>query len=872
MKTYTCNRGLPKRLKTTTSTLAIAISMATTAVHAAGDRQFFDIQTDQLGEALKAFAVQTDSEIVFTSDLVREKYTQGLKGQYNKTEALERILAGTGLTVETADNNVLLVKNTAETRTAREPEPIGKKKVATDSDSPNAPVESSRTETKVYEELVVTATKRDTTVLETPLAISALSGNLLEKRGIVGMSDYLSSIPGVTMQDRGAGQNNIVIRGIASNPQTADSTAGVYLGETPITDLGSATNASQAGSADIKLVDIERVEVLRGPQGTLYGAGSLGGTVRVIPNSPDLQQVEGSVSARYSQTGERGGDNTMLQGVVNVPLIEDKLAVRAVAYQFDNSGYIDNVVEDNLTPALNGGIALGGIADNQDDIGNEQFRGLRLTTLWQATDNLQLTLAYTQQEIEQDGLPQVDTNLPQKYQQAKLRTGLGGRSTESTNSDINITNLVLNYTLDWGNITASSSWIDYEAPSEFDLTFAAGFPFSSTNDFDADVVTGELRFASEFDGPLQVLAGAYYEDRETESISDQDWSGDPALEADFAINFLGVPSGDAKSLSDVDETVEQLAFFGELSYQISDNFNATVGIRHFDYDQAFVRTVRSFFGDVDEGNKNTEDGQNYKVNLSYTPQEDTLIYGQWAEGFRLGSPQTPLTAVCDANGDGQVDLGGGEELSVPDSVAPDELESFELGLKTRLPNSNTTLSATVYRINWEGIPVSITAPCFFSFTLNAGESKSEGVELELQTQLNDNLRLDFSASYGEATLTADAPSLGSKGDNLPGSADYNVTLGLEYYFTFAGYSAFSRADYSYIDEYFHNIAETGEASGGYGQLNVKTGISIDNVDIDLFVNNLTNADDFTWVETGFSVGRAYRLRPRTVGLNLGYQF
>ena len=162
----------------------------------------------------------------------------------------------------------------------------------------------------LLEEVVVTATKRETSLQDTAMSISAIGGETIEKRNLVGMEDYLPFIPGVSMQDRGAGQNDIVVRGISVGSQFERNPAtGIYFGETPVTGLSTPTDGQGAGSGDIKLVDIERVEVLRGPQGTLYGQGSLGGTVRVIPNKPSLSNFEGKVAARYSQTGEEGGDN-----------------------------------------------------------------------------------------------------------------------------------------------------------------------------------------------------------------------------------------------------------------------------------------------------------------------------------------------------------------------------------------------------------------------------------------------------------------------------------------------------------------------------------------------------------------------------------
>jgi len=342
------------------------------------------------------------------------------------------------------------------------------------------------------------------------------------------------------------------------------------------------------------------------------------------------------------------------------------------------------------------------------------------------------------------------------------------------------------------------------------------------------------------------------------------WSGDVTVSDPTAL-FLFV---------DEQTALEQKAIFTELTYEVTEQLSATFGARHFEYDQEFVNL--GFIGSTPFLGDNTlnESGDTYKANLSYSPNDDLLIYGQWAEGFRLGqAASAPIASLCDADSNGLLDDVG---FADPGPLASDRSENFELGIKASLADGRITVNAAVYRIDWQDMPVSISLPsCSGTVRLNAAESKSEGVELEVQARIAENLRLDISASYGEATLTADANNIGVKGDNLPGSADFNMSVGMEYDFTLAGADAFVRGDYAYIGEFYHNVAETGEASGGYGQLNIKTGITVNAFDIDLFINNLTNEDDFTWVETtqvNFFGNSAYRLRPRTMGLNIAYQF
>jgi outer membrane receptor protein involved in Fe transport len=842
----------------------------------------FNIPQQRADRALTQFAEQANLTLVFPFEQVKDKTANRLVGNYPIATAVQLLLRNTGLTPAFSDHLVLTIVS----------EPKGKSMNTTNSSKRKTVLaglvglfaaggmtqaiaqggEAATGQGRI-DEIIVTATKRETRLQDTAMSISALDNDTINKRGLVGMSDYLSALPGVTMQDRGSSQNNIIIRGIASAPQSEDSTVGVYFGESPLTGLGSNSSSDTSGSVDIKLVDIDRVEVLRGPQGTLYGSGSIGGTVRVIPVSPKLDQFESKIATRYSQTSEEGGTNTMVQGIVNVPLIEDKLAVRGVAYQFDNSGFINNIASSANNPNVSTLEALGGVAIDQDDIGSDEYDGFRITTIWQANDDLSITLGYTKQKIKQKGFPEVDMDLNEDFQQIRLGTGPEGSNDKAgfMNNSIDISNMLIEYDLGWGEIVSSSSWIDYSWSTEIDLSMLTaplyGVLGPVYDDFETnnDVTIGEIRLTSKLDGPLQFLAGVYYENNDQKESSSRQWNGDSSLDPGF---FLFLLDGVA--------TTKQQAVFGELSYDVTDRVVATVGARFFDYEQYAKNVSNVFFANSNLDNSDRD--HSYKVSLAWTPQKDTLIYAQWSEGYRIGKPFVkPNPQFCDIDNDGLID---GLGVAAKEATDPDTSENFELGVKMSLANDRINLNATVYRINWEGMPVTIVAPCFFAFVLNAGESNSEGIELETQLLVTENLTLALSASYGEAKLTEDIPLLsastgfGGNGDNLPGSADYNLGIGLEYAFTISGFDAFFRSDYSYVDEYFHNFSETGQASGGYSRIDLKAGVAINNFEIDIFVNNLSNADEFTWVESVFggSGNRAYRLRPRTVGLNLNYQF
>ena len=860
---------MPSHVAATTST-----AVDTKASSITEQPRQFNIPRQRADGALTAFGQQADLTVVYQYDRIKNYHTNQLQGDYKVTHAVAILLANTGLSAEFDAARYLIITDQSKGKRMNTANSSKRKTVlaglvglfaAGGMTQAVAQGGEAATGQSAIDEIIVTANKREQSLQDVAMAVSALSGETIEKRGLVGMSDYLSTLPGVSMQDRGASQNSVIIRGLASDPQLEDSTVGIYFGETPVTGLGSSTVGDASGSADIKLVDIDRVEVLRGPQGTLYGSGSMAGTVRVIPAKPNFDRVEAKLGVRFSQTGEQGGNNSMVQGILNVPVLEDTLAVRAVVYEFDNSGFFDNVAasQPNAEPSVAAAIASTGVALDRNEVGGDKYSGVRLTTLWQPIDQLSFTLAYTQQKIDQEGFPEAHNNLPGDFQQIRLRTGAGGSNDGFMENQIDITNLVIEYDIGWGSIMSSSSWVDYDTTSEVDLSFFLASPFyGKTNTVD-EVFVEELRLSSRLDGPFQFLVGLYYEDSEFTTDSQTLWSGDVTLDSGLA-------------LFDIDrhKATDQKALFGELEYAITETISATLGARYFDYDQNFSEsTLLLGTAIIDDSSSKDESGESFKFNLSYKPSDDTLIYGQWSEGFRLGQAQAQPSVLCDADNDGILDDVG---FAAPNGIDSDTSESFELGFKKSFRDNRATLNAAIYRINWQGMPVSISLPsCTDLVTLNAGASKAEGVEVELKTQLSDRLRLDISASYGEATFTEDAENLGDKGDNLPGSADFNASFGLEYSFTLSGYEAFARSDYAYVSEYYHNIAETGEASGGYSQLNLKAGVVFKAVELDLFVKNLTNANDFTWVETVLSTAgaqRAYRLRPRTVGLNIAYRF
>ncbi len=868
-----------------------AMMLAVGQAQANDERKQYNVSAQAISTAIIQFANQSKLRIAASGVDISDYQTQGVTGKLTQREALASLLEGTKLAYEYTGDNTVVIKMAEDT--GGQAGKSGEREVSAD-------------KFELIEEIIVTAQKRETRLQDTALAISVLGADTIDKRGLVSMGDYLSTIPGVTMQDRGAGANSFVIRGIAVSPQTERDATGIYFGEIPVSGM---RQGGSAGSTDIRMVDIERVEVLKGPQGTLYGADAMGGVVRIIPAAPNLEQMEGKVVVGYSQTGERGGDNTRVEGVFNVPLIKDTLALRGVAYRIDNSGSIDSIAPtgdygyylDNLS-------TYGGTLRIKDGIGGDETSGARLSARWQPVERLDITLSHTWQKIEQEGLREVELNLPGAYEQVRALIvpsfpprGSGNYpQPEGITDETHLTSLVANYDLGWGSLHSASSWVDREGSYFYDYSFLYPAFLGNVADYqENDVFSQEIRFSSKFDGPVQVVLGGYYEDRESPRVYAEGFSGDPAHEADSVSDsgwvdcclLPAAPSAevfealseDYYFIGDYSAMIEQKSVFGEISYDITDRLTATLGVRHFEYDQESYALRTGWWAWSLTPVKSTPlktdySDENYKANLSWKPNDNTLFYAQWAEGFRLGKAQAPKKDSCDADNNGAYELADGGEIS-QGNIDPDYTENFELGYKATFADNRISLNAAIYRINWEGLPVGLllAGTGCGRYSVNAGKSIAEGVELESSVYLMDDLRLDLGASYNEAKLDGDAPNIGSDGDDLPGSADINFSAGLEYAFRLSGYDAFARVDYAYVGEYDTYVNQPSHlpSSGDYTQVHLKAGATFGNASVDLFVKNLTNADDLTWVESGFgkrNSPRAFRLRPRTMGVSFSYRF
>ncbi len=265
---------------------------------------------------------------------------------------------------------------------------------------------------------------------------------------------------------------------------------------------------------------------------------------------------------------------------------------------------------------------------------------------------------------------------------------------------------------------------------------------------------------------------------------------------------------------------------------------------------------------------------NYKLGVDFKPNDDTLLYASWSQGFRMGRPVPANNLpVCDQDGDGFFDGSDGVSTGAYE-IDSDFVDSYELGAKFTFLENRLQLNASIFQADWDGIPIGVVFD-FCGATLNAGSARSKGVEVEGSYYLSNGWFINFGTSYVNAELTEDAPSLGAMdGDRLPGSPDFNFSLGLQYEFLLAGHNSFVRADYSYVGGFYNNLQQAGPEIGDYNRLNIRAGTLLaNNLSVEVFANNITNDDALTWIDSeGFVNQRGHHLRPRTIGVRLGYQF
>lgn len=748
-----------------------------------------------------------------------------------------------------------------------------------------ASAQSAGGEEGAVNEIIVTAQKREQRLQDVPISITAIDEDALAKRGYQQMGDYLLAQPSVVIQDRGPARNQIVIRGVSTLVGYENPTVAFYLGETPLT---TGIGIYSLGFPDFKSFDVNRVEVLRGPQGTLYGAGSMGGTVKVVPNEPEFGRVGGQVEASVSITrrGDVGGN---IGAAFNLPIGENA-ALRVVGYQYESPGYIDNAFNGSPDPALPvaelggaswtdfGVSAFGVPARYERNVNSARTRGARAYLSVRPTDRFKITLGGVYQKSVANGLTD---NLPSlgAFKQSRM---FG----EGLEDDLKLASLTATYELDGAQITSATAYLDREQTQDRDVSvFFLNAPLRLIQSNHNKNFTQELRIASSGDGPFTWLLGGFYSKTTARAVGNMQWLGTPQSVFEFTslLTALGALNGPVT----IDQPLfrrndrnkgEQIAGFGEIGYAITDTVTASAGLRVANYKLATLGFGDgAFSGGTSISDLRAEETvKTPKFQLEFKPDQNQLYYVKAAKGFRLGSPNLPVSSTCDA------DLANLGLSGVPPIMKSDTLWSYEAGVKQTLGGGRATVNASAFYIDWKDIQTSFLLPnCGFSFGANAGNATSKGVELEINWRPAEGLTLNGGASFTDARLSNDSPAGtgigGKKNDRLPGIPRWAVQGGIQYDYPLLGAEAFSRIDVRYISDYLNrfpgDLSSAAQPAGDFAVVDMRLGVAIDKrFSAEIYGANIFDNKQFIVVDTELPDQRQVLGRPRTVGVTLRYQY
>jgi iron complex outermembrane receptor protein len=729
----------------------------------------------------------------------------------------------------------------------------------------------------LLEEVIVTATKRASRLQDVPAAVSALTSEDIAARGLTQYADFLSSLPGVYFEDGGPGVSQIRIRGLSAAEAGVPPTVATYFGET-ITSV----RTNSGGRSNLRLVDIDRIEVLRGPQGTLFGANALAGVVRIIPAAPDLTTFTANAGVRGSAFEHSSDQSYHVEGTLNMPVVPERFAIRLVGYKDDIAGFLDSEfagqeaidytpLGEALLQLPPGSLPPGTLlipeipAFARNDVNSEDTWGGRAAATWQATDRLRFDLSLARQQVTLNSEPFVT---PQAGDYLQVR-GADAFELGRYGEDMNLASLSVRY--DWPSVSLLSmtSWSEMQRDTVQDIASlaAAGLggvpiPWTLRNDTSGEIRTQEIRLQSSSEGPLSWIFGLLYLEEEADFFQ---------LIRDFSCpacfpSFLGQ---DFALRADGSFGEEQRAVFGEVSYDISPRWTIGVGARYLEED-VFIELgqVEGFLAPPTANFRQEEpaDAFNPSAYLQFKPNEDTTLYLQAARGFRSASPNEPLPAQCQEEA-AAVGLGA---LSDPDT-----LWNYELGTKSSFADDRVSLNLALYRSQWEGVQLFSSLQCGFDGTLNGGDVKARGVEIELVAQPTSSWRLNASASYNKNEFEEVQEGTGFvTGERLPGSPEKNFALGAQYNFGVGPrWRGFARADYAYVgDVRVVFIGQPAEFLDAYDTANVRIGLQSDNLAIELYGRNLGDERGVVNLASPQQGSTQVIIRPREIGIELRYSY
>ncbi|MEJ1963588.1 MAG: TonB-dependent receptor [Gammaproteobacteria bacterium] len=828
-------------MRITVITAAVAMSIVGVAVgepaQAALKKMHTEIPAQGLAPALRTLAKERNFQIVYASQDVASLRTRGAVGEYTAEDALSQILSGTGLAYRYLDDHTVTIFPVASAP-AQEKKDVPKATAPPTGDdgkargsfldrfrlaqatsgnvSGRAAVEesgqrSAETSSAQLEEVVVTAQKRSQNILDVPLSVTALSAQALQRAGIDTVLSLSYSVPSLVVQPTGGGFQRYFIRGVGNGNSTT-SLVGIYLDEADVTTNGNS-------QLNLRAIDLERVEVLKGPQGTLYGAGSAGGTIRFITRDPDLQNVSGLADAQGYST-RYGTPSEEIYGVLNLPLISDTLGVRVVGTYANLGGWVDQ-------PAA-----------GRTNINDQDLRDVRVKALWKPNDDMWWKALV---DINRNRGHGSEASADPSYD---LSVAVDPAAPTPFKSEYDVYNLTGSYTFGGVNLLSSSTYFDTFTRAVIGLSYpVAPAPeplFDFLNDPDTRITHGfsqELRVSSVGTSPFHWLAGAFYKE----------------LTIDYTTAFEYGTSGDEQGsgVSVSNETSKSTSLFVDGGYNISPAWEVGGGLRYFHDDRTTFDTVQRMSG----GFHNLAP----RIYTSYALSDDMHVYASAADGFRSGG------------------FNAGDDIP-QSSYAPEKVRSYELGTKASLLDHAVSAELALFFSRYQNIQYFIPTPNGIGMLNNAGTAHVRGVDWSVDWQANRNLLLSLNGNVTRSRIVSLLPDVGTVlvGDPVDYATDYSARVAATYGWNLTeSLPAFAHIEFARVGP--SHMTDRGEGgppilftTDTINMLNARFGLSRGAWTVELFGDNLANANGIQDASGAFGFGT--RPRPRTVGIEVRAAF
>lgn len=693
-------------------------------------------------------------------------------------------------------------------------------------------------------EIIVTANRRQQNLIDVSSAVSAISEEDLQRTGTDNFERLASTVPGLTMNQANRNRSVFNIRGIGTTVFGANSQdpVSVYINDAPVTDTYGALF-----QPDLRLFDVERVEVLRGPQGTLYGSGSLGGTIRILTNKPEPNNFAASGRVDLGVT-EGGGLRQRYDLMANLPITEDRLGLRVVGYFRDEEGWVENL----------------GTGTRNDTVD----WGLRASLIWTPSVNTDFlaTLIY------QDSKPEDADGWNRANGQFKSRSTI---ATPLVGNFLNL-NLTASHKFDgFADLTSSTTLHQTKTASLADLgdLFGTGQSVINNSDpWDSEFFTQEVRLTSNGSGPFRWVLGGFYMDRKTNVdfliVA-------PGLDALFG----GALGSDNYFASELITTSNERAIYADATYTLTPRFDVFGGIRLFETNMTYQEPNRVILGVSSSfSNEVKQTGTTWRAGMSFKPTESSQVYFSASKGFRVGQ----------ANPNRGPSLVDPNDVVIAEGYAPDSTLNWELGFKGAFADGRVRFNVALFRIDWSNIQLDFTRTSDrLNYTANAGKAVSQGVEFDLTARPVDGFELGLALTLQNSEIKEIDPASAIQtgvqvGDRLPGSVETKVSGFAQYSHSLPGGSeVFARVDGSYVGSSpnsFPIFPVLGVPSPyfamneAYENFDLQIGWRNDRWDVSLYAENLTNNDSFILDANGLATNDVTTLRPRTIGIRASFRY